>query len=349
MERIKLDDFIHYQFLSGIEFDKTGRYICFVVHKADLENNGYESNLWIYDFAEKRSFQLTALGEERNFIWLDDGEHILFSGVRTSQYREAKKEGKEKTVFYKINIGGGEAREAFQVPLHVETIQQLDENRYLLTAVINQGRPELWTLTEGERENELQRRKEDQEFEVLEEIPYWQNGRGFTSLHRTRVYLYDADSNKLDPVTDQDLDVESVTLNQARTKGLVIGSRFTGKQEQTNSLYILYLESKSMKEVADQGPFSYIAGYITNDDQGICCGSDMARYGLNENPRFYLVDFKTGQRTDLTPHWDRSVWNSVGSDCRYGGGQSFRLVQDHLYFVSTDGFSSYFKIDLQAA
>ena len=28
------------------------------------------------------------------------------------------------------------------------------------------------------------------------------------------------------------------------------------------------------------------------------------------------------------------------------GGQSFRYIQDHLYFVSTDGFSSYvFKVD----
>ena len=346
MERLQLDDFIHYQFLSGIEFDKTGRYVCFVVHKADLEDNGYKSNLWIYDFAEDRSFQLTAFGEERSFIWLDDGQHILFSSVRTNQYQEAKKEGQEQTVFYKINIRGGEAKEAFQVPLNVETIEQIDENRFLLTAVINQERPELWTLSNEEQKEELKRRREEQEFEVLEEIPYWQNGRGFTSLNRTRVYLYDAVSNQLDPLTDQDLDVESVTLNQARTKALLIGSRFIGKQAQTNSLYVLDLESKSVREVPDQGPFRCVAGYITADGQGICCGSDMARYGLNENPRFYLVDLNTGHRTDLTPQWDRSVWNSVGSDCRYGGGQSFRYIQDHLYFVSTDGFSSYvFKVD----
>ncbi|NLJ74364.1 MAG: hypothetical protein GX331_05160, partial [Firmicutes bacterium] len=49
MERIRLDDLVHYQFLSGIEFDRTGRYLCFVVHKPDLEENDYKSHLWIYD------------------------------------------------------------------------------------------------------------------------------------------------------------------------------------------------------------------------------------------------------------------------------------------------------------
>ena len=347
LERIRLDDLVHYQFLSGIEFDRTGRYLCFVVHKPDLEENDYKSHLWIYDLTEGRSFQLTALGEERHFKWLDDG-HILFSSVRSKHHEKSKKEGREATVFYKISVQGGEAQEAFQVPLSVETFKQLDENRFLLTAPSNQGRPELWTLSEEEQVHELKRRKEEQDFEVLEEIPYWSNGGGFTSLDRTRVYLYDASSQKLLPVTERDLDVESVTLNQDRTKALVIGSRFTGKREQTNSLYVLDLETRSVRQVPDQGPFRYQYGHITADGQGICCGSAMSRYGLNENPQFFLVDLNTGNRTNLTPHWDRSAWNSVGSDCRYGGGQTFRYVQDHLFFISTDGSSSFlFKVDLE--
>ncbi|MBV1822107.1 hypothetical protein KUA25_29260, partial [Bacteroidales bacterium MSK.15.36] len=39
--------------------------------------------------------------------------------------------------------------------------------------------------------------------------------------------------------------------------------------------------------------------------------------------------------------FDHSIWNSVGSDCRYGGSQSFKVDGDYLYFVTTEINSSY--------
>lgn len=74
----------------------------------------------------------------------------------------------------------------------------------------------------------------------------------------------------------------------------------------------------------------------------------MKSYGLNQNPVFYLVDAGTGQRTLLTPDFDRSTWNSVGSDCRLGGGDPHRTDGNYLYFITTEGGSSYInRIDLE--
>ena len=67
----------------------------------------------------------------------------------------------------------------------------------------------------------------------------------------------------------------------------------------------------------------------------------MKSYGLNENDRFYRVDIGSGARYLLTPSWDRSLWNSVGSDCRYGRSETMRWHNGYLYFVSTDGADSY--------
>ena len=37
MERIQLDDFTKFHFLSGLEFSGDGKYACFAVHKANLD------------------------------------------------------------------------------------------------------------------------------------------------------------------------------------------------------------------------------------------------------------------------------------------------------------------------
>ncbi|HBG00233.1 MAG TPA: S9 family peptidase, partial [Firmicutes bacterium] len=65
------------------------------------------------------------------------------------------------------------------------------------------------------------------------------------------------------------------------------------------------------------------------------------RYGLNENSRFYLVSVADGTKNLLTPDFDLSTWNTVGSDCRYGGGKGTQFDAGFLYFVTTENESSY--------
>ena len=36
-----------------------------------------------------------------------------------------------------------------------------------------------------------------------------------------------------------------------------------------------------------------------------------------------------------------SLWNSVGSDCRYGGGKEMHATNDALYFIKRNGKSRY--------
>ncbi len=78
-EYLQLDDFTRYTFLSGIEHSPDGRYACFVTHKADLDENGYKSHLWLYDLTKGTHFQLTGLGKERSFIWLANSEESTFN------------------------------------------------------------------------------------------------------------------------------------------------------------------------------------------------------------------------------------------------------------------------------
>ncbi len=346
MERLKLDDFTRYTFLSGVEYNPSGSRACFVVHKADMEENGYSSNLWLYDVGTGDIGQLTAFDKEKGFIWLDD-DTVLFPGMRKPKDREKAKEGEVFTVYYKISVKGGEAREAFRIPLAVRSIQKLDDSRFLLTATYNPNRPGLEEMTEEERAKELKKRKEEKDYEVLEEIPYWRNGAGFTRKNRTRIYLFDAATGQYEPLTPELMDVSAVRLNADRTRAVFIAQTWQGKLERISALHILDIQAKSYRQLTPLEEFSWRDAHFIGD-RILTLGSDMKSYGLNQNPVFYLVDAGTGQRTLLTPDFDRSTWNSVGSDCRLGGGDPHRTDGNYLYFITTEGGSSYInRIDLE--
>lgn len=94
MQKLKVDDFTRYSFLSNLELSPDGKYACFVMHKADMEENGYKSNLWIYNVEEGSCYQLTAFDREKGFIWLSDSRHILFPGMRNPKDKEKVSGGK---------------------------------------------------------------------------------------------------------------------------------------------------------------------------------------------------------------------------------------------------------------
>ena len=49
MERLKLEDFIKYKYLSGIKHSPDGKKLAFVVQEAEEEDNKYLSNIWLMD------------------------------------------------------------------------------------------------------------------------------------------------------------------------------------------------------------------------------------------------------------------------------------------------------------
>ncbi|MCG4586657.1 hypothetical protein L0P56_14280, partial [Anaerosalibacter bizertensis] len=60
MEKLQLDDFTKYKFLSSLKYSPNGEYAAFVLHRMDLEENKYLSNIWIYNTSTDKYFQLTS-------------------------------------------------------------------------------------------------------------------------------------------------------------------------------------------------------------------------------------------------------------------------------------------------
>ena len=73
----------------------------------------------------KEAVQLTSSGKDGDFIWEDD-QTILFVSERSEKRMIWK-----KTTFYRINIHGGEAKQAFSVSRSVSFFKKLSDKLIL--------------------------------------------------------------------------------------------------------------------------------------------------------------------------------------------------------------------------
>ncbi|MDR1832551.1 MAG: S9 family peptidase [Fusobacteriaceae bacterium] len=339
MEKLQLRDFLRYKFLSNLEFAPDGEHGAFVVHESDEGENTYRSNIWLLDRKTKGIAQLTAMEGEKSFIWLDD-ETILFKANRDKAITKRIEEGETWTSYYAISIKGGEAQKYMDIPLTVFSLKAIDRDNFVILAEYDRNGGALNGLTGEKRSEAAAKFKEDKDYEVLDELPFWSNGEGFTNGKRKRLYVWNRIKQTATPVTGERFYLR--TWNAEGGKILFSGCEFSGKLQQTGGIYQYDIRSRKTTELLpDKDYMVEFAEFMGND---VICGlATGERYGLNENPHFYLI--KNKKPVLLKTH-DSGMCNSVGSDCRLGGGTAFRVVGDLLYYEVTSHKSSFlYSID----
>jgi dipeptidyl aminopeptidase/acylaminoacyl peptidase len=343
MEKTKIDDLARYTFLSSIKHSPDGKYACFVVHEANIEDNKYLSNLWILNPKDNSKYRLTAFDSERSFFWLDS-ENIVFPAQRDPKDKEKQEAGEEFTQYYKINIHGGEAVKFLKIPKAVSQIEQVDADTYLFTAEYNPREVDLDSLSAEEREKEKARRKEEEDYEVLDEIPFWLNGAGFTRSKKTSLYLFTVSTEKLEKLTCDNTNVDFFALNKTKTKAVILSYYFKDKMPLTNDISIYDFKAKTLKVIPQPVPMSNGYADFISDEKLIVASTDMVSYGVNENAKFYTIDLNSLEQICITPDFDKALYNSVGSDCRYAGSEATKVEDGYLYFVTTEDDSSFLNI-----
>ena len=333
MKQLSMDAFLSYRFLSNLQFSPDGRQAALVVSQADAEENSYRANIWLY---RGGSFlQLTALDRERSFVWEDD-THILFPAVRSAAEKKRAEAGEVFTVFYRIGTEGGEALPAFEVPFAAAGIRAAGPGRWLLTGTVEAAEPDAYLLTGEDRAAYLQRRKDEAVCEVLEEIPFYANGGGWTAGRRTALFLLGTADGSVRRLSPADCSVGDVE---------VLGDTvfFTALQHSGRNSYYdgdIYRVSLPDGEAVQltHGEKSF-SGLALLDGRLLTAAAEKTSFRLPANEDFYLVDPQTGALTLLAEN-DDTIGNLTGSDCRYGPVRSLKSAGGRLYLVKTIGGSA---------
>lgn len=326
MKPIQLNDFLNYRFLSQIKYAPGGKTAAFVVSNCNEEENRYESRLWLYDGSLR---QLTDLGSESNFIW-EDESHILFSAVRSSKEKKRQEAKDSFTSYYRLSIHGGEALPAFTLPVAASQIEAVGGS-YVFLARTDANFPDYYKMTEDERKEVAKHYEDEKDYEVLDERPFWFNGGGMVNKRRTTLFVRYSDGT-LKRITSPLFDVSSMTVVGNRV--LFSGSEFTSKRpERTVTFYCLDLSSGMITTVIDRRDLKI--GAVERVGDMIWLGAtEGKRHGMNENRWVYSLDPDTGE-LKLIRAEEYNMYNSVGSDCRYGGGSSWHAKGGALYHLAT--------------
>ncbi len=344
MDELKIEDIAEYTFLSDLEYSPDGNNICYIVHESDLEENDYNSNLWIYDLNKEENYQLTNGNKDKKFVWLNDEEILFISGremgvENEEDENEDKEKEKKETKLFLININGGEAKHIDTIKKQVTGMKVTDSG---LVFSVREKVEDEGVEEESEEEEKEEEEKDKYEIEEgkdyheLDEIPYWADGEGFSNKKRNHLYTYSVEDNELElkvgghkTVMHFDVKDDEITMTI---------NEYTDKMGLISDVYHYDLKKDRLKKLTDSE--LRIAKTFFLEDKIIFEGTDMEEMGINTNTEIYAYDFSDDSYERVTD-MDKTIGNIILTDIQYGAGYQGRIEDDYYYFIATEEYNSY--------
>ncbi len=338
MNKIGLDAFCSLKFVSAPEFSPEGGHFCFVVSNADKKKNKYSS--YIYELRGGKPVQLTSGGKEKSFQFLDE-DTILFPGDR-----DGSKDPTIETKFYRLSLSGGEATKAFTFPLPVEKLLPLPNGDFIVAAGTVPGFEDLCTGDRKRTAEYLRLVKENEDYEIVDQVPWWWNGSGFTKSTYTALYYFDARRGKAEMLTARGFAVSDPKLTKDGSEVWFLGSEVRPllPDEDGVALYRMRLSDRKTELVAANNASFSITAFDFADSFVLLLATDRS-HGVNTDCDFHKLSYSDHS---ITPYltFGQGIGSSVGSDVRFGGGREVRIEGDTVYFIATLFDSAYlFKLE----
>ena len=328
MQQLQLKDFLSYKYLSNVQYAPGGKRAAFVVTCANEEENSYESRLYLYDGQVR---QMTDLGRESSFCWLDENR-ILFPAVRSAGEKKRAEKKEQFTSYYCLDVRGGEALPAFTLPFAARGMKVLDETHFAVLGSIDANVPDYYQMTDEARAQVAKNYAAEKDYEVFDEIPFWRNGGGVSNKRRTALFLVCTQPMSIRRVTEPFESAESPAV--LGDEVFFLSDTYTGKPGMKGfTLRALNWQTGDVRDVCRNddlapGQLLEVGGEL------YLLATEGKRHGLNENDWVWAVNPDNGETMALRRE-EYSMYGSVGSDCRYGGGMQRCARASSLYYVST--------------
>lgn len=317
-----------YEFLSEIKVSNDENKIAYKKTQANLKENKYDSDLYIYDQELEKSYRIT--DKKNASIYTFDGENNLIY----------KYDSDDTTDYFYKNDGNGLGDLAFKLNMDVKSIKWLKDDTYLISASPKK--------TEEEKKTD----KENSFYKEVTTLPFWANGVGYLKDETIYFYLYKLKDNNLTEIlkSDKDNEVHGLDINKDLDKIAYLKGHSDSNDvmEFLESIILKDLKTGEEKILVDKGYSTYTLNFIK--DRLIFVGTDMKKGGINEDAFIYEVDFDGNVKMVNNSDFDKSFANSIGTDARWEGNRSFQVHGNRLYFIVTEfEESKLYSIDLEGS
>ena len=341
MQNLLLEDFRNYRFIDSLKLSPNGRNTALLGRKANSDN-GYDVAVFVDKGCGFKP--LTSLtGKVAFFLWLDD-ETILFSEVRDKKDKEKIDKGYELTCFYKIDISGGEAEFAFKVDARVTKLELLDCGKFIASTVFDNARPSFEGKSEAEIGEALKEIKKAQGYKVVDELPFWFNGKGFTNKKRGRLNILTEEGLK--PITDKLTNVADYKLSDCKKYLAYIGDIAPADVHQLETnIHIVNLET--LEESLALSEPKRVRSFAFWKDKLVASFAE-PHGPIHTHGPFYVVDPKTKDAKKLCD-FDLSIGQPGSSDSKFGGGIVSMVAGDCYLFLALKGYNTdIFELNLNS-
>lgn len=335
MEKIQINDFFNYKFLSNLT--KVNDELYFNIANVSTDGKKYQTSIAKLD---GKVAKIMATNSGAGFI--TDGKCLYFTDSRTDEEKEKSKDGGPHTSIYKLDPTGGEAIKFLEFDYNF-SLKKITGDYLIMSEAYNPIFDGYAEANEEDRKKILDHKKEEDDYHVFDEIPFWSNGGGVTNKNRTRLAIYDLKTEKLNIISDK-----LTNCYYSDYKGgkiLAVTERHKYKEPLTNEINIYDIKENSWTTISPREDYSYAFAKFMGD-KIICGGTDMKKHRVNENPLVFLIDGSGKIIKESFP--DLSFWDSVGSDVRYGGGKTMLADGENLFFTTTYHYNGpLFKMDME--
>ncbi len=312
---IKIDDFLKYKTLSNVNYSPDGRFAAFVAIKPLLSENCYNETLCLLDLESRKQREVFSVNGAVVYKWVKSGLLLVLS-----------RRGQAETEFSFINAETGHKSHAFIIPKIVNDIYALAGGTYVFTSVTDHNTSPL--------PPELSYLSKDVKHEIIDELPFWFNGKGFINKKRTGLFTYNPATGEITGIT---LPMQNVSSIRAIEGKLYFTAETFTDIKPVSGLYCYDKAIGNIECLVPEDTYR-IHGYGVLKGCPFIIGADKNKKLVTDNPAFYFVK-KDG---NLEPFLDINIspTNNIATDMKQGIGETLRTFNDELFFVMTDEFSS---------
>lgn len=337
LKKIELEDITKYKIPSNPLFSPDGKNVAFQVTRSDVDKNEYHTDIWLYTIGDDKARQVTWTLDAGIVIWADN-ENIILS-------RHTKDDKAGATKLYKLNISGGEARPWLTLPFPVNTFKKVNDKLFAALGNIKASDPDAYKDSEETRKKKEEQEKEDKDYQIVDEIPYWFNGAGFTNGSRTALFTVEIIED--DGASEAKAACKRVTQPYFNANDLYVkdekiyycGNIEKSKQSKYQNVYAYDIKTKKTESIYKKNDLS-LGGLFSLDGKLYVYASDMKKYGTNQTSDICLVE-KDKITAAYVP--EVSLYSSVLGDTAEGFGGIYEGEKEYLSVATVRDHNAIFK------
>ena len=176
--------------------------------------------------------------------------------------------------------------------MSVTSLKKLDDTTYVFSADYNIMFSYMYALEDDKKASILQEKKEMKDYEILDEIPFYGNGAGFTNKKRNSLFIYHSDTKKIIRVSSELFQVNDYELSEDKKTIYYAGEAFSTHLTNKESIMAYEIKSEKTHTLVESKELS-IYKILPYNGALLVIANMQSNYGLNENPNFYLLNLET--------------------------------------------------------